>query len=346
MNEFIHTFCVTTHLFKSEKEILENIHHEYFFFNSTDEVWVLTKYTDNGLRIHLKYNCAKEKLYDKKHRDYKAELIINPAKLLYPGEGMKKLFTIEEYVLAFEKLAEIIEEIRSVSGVMLWNEAKIDRIDLAKDVKTESDEYTREMIRIAKLALCKTGYHLWIPSQEAVEKTGWLESDAAMFYNHNQEVKAKIYNKLTDMKNQNYDVTNIEGLLRFELSLKRNYLKNNSHITNRFTSIQELTTLFSDLLANAGELLQTHIAGPLWCGEILSKSMQKKRIQRYCKSKKKKLKKMLDYRKSLNKGLPVSNAKVKSYFTEIGLSPIYARKEFKRMPSFACMLGKGKLENI
>ena len=343
MNEFIHTFCVTTLLFESDKKTLENIYHENFFFNSTDKVWVLTKYVNDGLRVHFKYTYTNERLYDKSHREYKAELIINPAKLLYPGEGMKKLFTIEEYSLAFERLAEIIEEIRLVSGVMLWNEAKINRIDIAKDVTTESDEYSREMIRIAKLALYKTGYQLWIPSQEAIERTGWQEEDAAMFYNHSQEVKAKIYNKLTDMKNQNYDVTNITGLLRFELSLKRNYLKNNCLIVNRFTSIQELTTLFSGLLSNAGELLQTHIAGPLWCGEILSKSMQKKRIHRYCKSKKKKMRKMLDYRKYVNNGLLVSNAKVKSYFAEIGLSPIYARKDFKRMPSFACILSSGEI---
>lgn len=343
MNEFIHTFCVTTHLFKAEKDILANIYHEDFFFNSKEEVWVLTKYANNGLRVHLKYNCAKEKLYDKSHRDYKVEMIINPAKLLYPGEGMKKLFTIEEYMLAFNKLAEIIEEIKQVSGVMLWNEAKINRIDIAKDVRTESDEYSKEVIRIAKLALNKTGYHLWIPSKEAVSNAGWLETDATMFYNHNQEVKGKIYNKLTDLKNQKYDVADVEGLLRFELSLKRNYLKNNCFINSTFISFPELITLFSILLDNAGDMLHTHIVGPLWSGKILSKSLQKKRIERYCKSKKKKMKKMLDYRKELNKGHPVSNAKVKSYFAEIGLSPIYASNEFKRMPSFACMLSCGEI---
>lgn len=66
-------------------------------------------------------------------------MIIPPAKLIYPGRVMAKLYTVEEYELAFKKLDAILREIKLYSGVSLWKEAKIQRVDITKDIATESD---------------------------------------------------------------------------------------------------------------------------------------------------------------------------------------------------------------
>jgi hypothetical protein len=93
MKEFIHTFSVHARLFTSQKDLLEKAYKRDFFYNSSEKVLVLSKYASHGLRVEIKYSTAKEKRYDKQHRDCKIKLIITPAKLLYPDEPMKKLYT-------------------------------------------------------------------------------------------------------------------------------------------------------------------------------------------------------------------------------------------------------------
>ena len=139
MEEFIHTFSAKAHLFKNEKDNLTRAYCEDIFFDSTENKFVLHKYAENGLRIEIEFNSKSEKKYDKKHREYKVELIIPPAKLIYPGRVMAKLYTVEEYELAFKKLDAILREIKLYSGVSLWKEAKIQRVDITKDIATESD---------------------------------------------------------------------------------------------------------------------------------------------------------------------------------------------------------------
>ena len=165
MNEFIHTFSAKTHLFKNEKDSLTRAYSEDIFFDSTEGKFILHKYAANGLRIEIEFNSKPEKKYDKEHKEYRVKLIVTPAKLIYPNEAMKKLFTTDEYKLAFDKLNEILREIELSTGVSLWKGAKIHRIDITKDLETPSNEYSLEVIRLAKLALHNTGYHLWIPSQ-------------------------------------------------------------------------------------------------------------------------------------------------------------------------------------
>jgi hypothetical protein len=346
MEEFVHTLSLKTHLLAEEKDNLTRAYQDKIFYNSKDGVFVLHKYAENGLRIEIKFNSKPEKKYDSKHREYKTELIITPAKLLFPGDAMAKLYTAEEYGRAFERLDAIFREIEFYSGVSLQKEAKIQRIDITKDITTESDEYSGEIIRLAKLALHKTGYHIWIPTKEDIARTGWAETDSAMFYNHNQEVSTKIYNKLTDLKNQNYDTKDIKGLLRLELTLKRNFLQNNGLIRSGYSQLSELGALISVLLDNAEALMQKHVAGPMWNGNFLSKKLQKKYIKRYCKTHESKYKKMLAYCDDCKKGIIVSGGKVIDYFQEITLSPLHTSKEFDYIPSFACMLGKEEDEKI
>ena len=345
MNEFIHTFSAVTHLSLIEKDNLTLAYYDDIFFKGDEKIIVLSKYAENGLRIHIEFNSTAEKKYDKEHKAYKAELIVTPAKLIYPNGKMKKLYTAEEYTLAMEKLKEILQEIKGKSGIDLWNETKLKRIDLTKDIETESDEYTMEVIRLSKLALHKTGYHLWIPKKEDIERTGWAEDDSTMFYNHNQEVQAKIYNKLKDFKNI-VDVSDMKGLLRFELALKRNFLKNSGLIQKGNTPFEILSEVFSYILKGAEELMRTHIVGPLWSGNFLSRKLQKKYIKRYCKTKESKMEKMLKYRDDCRHGILITGGKVLDYFEEIELSPLFTSKEFPYIPSFARLLSGEENEKI
>ena len=192
MNEFIHTFSANSYLFASEKDKLQEAYREDFFYNSEERHFVLSKYAERGLRIQIKFTKNNEKKYDKKHRDCKVELIITPAKLLYPGEAMQKLFNKEDYIKVIENLKALLGEIELQSGINLWREVKIKRIDLAKDICTPSDEFSQEVIRIAKKALYKTGYKLFTPTEEDVKKTDCNEKDSILFNNHNQGVNSKI----------------------------------------------------------------------------------------------------------------------------------------------------------
>lgn len=345
MNEFIHTFSAVAHLSVKEKDTLTLSYGNDIFFNGDEKIFVLHKYAENGLRIHIELNSTPEKRFDKEHRAYKAELIVTPAKLIYPGGAMKKLYRAEEYSLAMEKLKEILQEIKDKSGIDLWNETKLKRVDLTKDIETESDAYTMEVIRLSKLALYKTGYHLWTPTKEDIKRTGWEENDSSMFYNHNQEVQAKIYNKLRDFQNI-VDVSDIKGLLRFELSLKRNFLKNSGLIEKGNTPFAILTEVFSCILNGAEELMQTHIVGPLWSGNFLSRKLQKKYIKRHCKTKESKMEKMLKYRDECRRGILVTGGKVLDYFEEIELSPLCTSKDFSYVPSFARLLSEEENEEI
>ena len=346
MNEFIHTFSVVTHLSLHEKDNLALAYCEDMFFNSDEKIFVFYKYADNGLRVKIEFATSDEKRYDKKHRDYRAELIVTPAKLIYPKGTMERLLTAGEYALAMEKLKTILQEISNKSGVNLWHESKLKRIDLAKDIATESDAYSREVIRLAKLSLHKTGYHLWIPSKEEIERTSWTEEDSTMFYNHNQEVNAKIYNKLADLKNQNCNVLEMKGLLRFELSLKRNYLMSSGLLRKGDTPFSELMEVFSYVLNCAEALMKVHLIEPFGRGNFLSRGLQKKYIKKYCKTKEKKMEKMLKYREECRGGFFDTSNKVLDYFEEIELSPFCTNKNFPYIPSLARLLSNEENEKI
>ena len=191
---------------------------------------------------------------------------------------------------------------------------------------------------MAKKALYKTGYHLWNPTTEEIEDNDWFEEDAIFFRNHNQEVGAKIYNKLTDLRNLNYDTTGMTGLLRFELTLKRAYIRRFGLLSDEYLIMQELSNMLNSILASAPALMQKHIASPLWSGAMLAKDIQKKYIKCYCKSKTVKYKKMLAYRRRCNKIGVYHDPTVERYFEEIGLSPLYVADRVRYVPSFTDLL--------
>lgn len=348
MNEFIHTLSATAHLFLAEKNDLEKAYREDFFYHKEKQKFILSKYIENGLRIEIAFNHKKEKQYDKKHRDCKIELIINPAKLCYPGETMRKLLSADEYRQAMDNLEILLGEIELRSGVNLWKEVKIKRIDLAKDIQTPSDAYSQEVIRLAKKALWKTGYHIWTPTETDIEKTGWAEENSILFRNHNQGVNAKIYNKLEDMRSNNLDSGGLSGLLRFELSLKKDYINERFSGARKHIDLFELSDLLVNVLENAPSLMQSYLTDPLWSGALLSKDLQKTYMKIQCRGKKERYKKMLAYRWKCNRdGERIDRSeRILEAFSAMGLSPIYTSEEFRYVPSFEELLNERRDEGM
>jgi hypothetical protein len=138
----------------------------------------------------------------------------------------------------------------------------------------------------------------------------------------------------------------MKGLLRFELALKRNFLKNSGLIQKGNTPFEILSEVFSYIIKGAEELMRTHIVGPLWSGNFLSRKLQKKYIKRYCKTKESKMEKMLKYRDDCRNGILITGGKVLDYFEEIELSPLFTSKEFPYIPSFARLLSGEENEKI
>lgn len=339
MKEFIHTFSFQTKLHSSQKDELQKAFREDFFYNSHENILVLSKYAAHGVRIEMNYTTAEEKRYDLNHREYKIKIIITPAKLLHPNEPMSKLYTPEEYRQACERLRDIFQEIETISGIKLWNEIKFKRIDIAKDVKTESEQYSQEVIRMAKKALHKTGYHIWTPSVEDIEKTGWAEEDSVLYNNRHQEVEGKIYNKLADMEKRGYDTENLKGLLRFELTLKRKYLYAKGFLADEYLNFEDLPILLGRILDQAAVLLHTHMVSPLWSGAMLHKDLQKKYIRIYCKSKTARRDNMMAYRRNANRyGVFEDEPTMVKHFETAGISPLYLNGDIRYIPSFADLL--------
>lgn len=223
----------------------------------------------------------------------------------------------------------------------LLEEAKLKRIGLTKDIVTPSEEYSHEVIRLAKLALGKYGYHLWSAEELETRKEEWKDENAVFFYNHNQELEEKMYNKKADLILQGYDTADIPSIIRFELTLKRKFMKLQGWIREEYGTPKELPVVLTTALAQAPDLMRQHITDPLWSGETLSKDRQKKRIRCHCKRKTAKYKRMMDYRRKCNSGKTINAgeyAATRRYFAEIQMSPLYTTETVGCIPAFGELL--------
>ena len=346
MNEFIHTFSGVTYFTETQFNRMKDTYNRKELFPYNNEKWVFCKYADRGFRMEIIYTPFIEKQKGRKYEDFKAEWIVTPAKLLYPGQGMMKLYDHEDYAKACGQLADIFHEVNKDSGTDLLHKAKLYRVDVTKDIETPSEAYTHEVIRLAKAALHQYGYRLWEVENAEERKEEWTEENGVFYYNNNQDVKAKIYNKVEDLKIHGHDTVQWKGLLRFELALKRTFLKKENYICEKYITIEELTDALKGILFMASTLMQTHFADPLWSGAMVSKELQKKFIRRYCgfNSKSAKYKKMIAYRKACNQAKSMEKVKknttsiVKDYFREMGLSPLCTCDDISYIPSFADLL--------
>lgn len=285
MNEFIHTIGIETYLTDEQYHAFSRAYgnnSKIYYWDSVNEKHVFLKYADHGFRMEITTADKNVTKYDPLHRRYRADWIVTPAKLLYTRKAMMKLFTIQEYEKACHELYKIIDEIEYATDVDLMQEGRLYRVDIAKDITTPSEEYTQEVIRLAKKALFWRGYifNQPIPEEKRIEER--KDENGVFFHNKYQDVKAKIYNKLEDLKIHNYITTGMTGLLRFELALKRRFLMNKKYIRAAYLGNEELGYILERILNDAYDLMHNHLTSPLWSGAMLSKNLQKLYILEYC----------------------------------------------------------------
>lgn len=346
MYEFIHTFSMIRYFSKQEHMAFKSLYGSKFFFNSDENKFVLSKYTDDGLRVEIKKSDNKERRYDPLHRKYKAKIIITPHKLLAPCKKMGKLTSSADIRVACERLTSTISSIENESGVNLWQDVKLCRVDITKDVITPSDLYSTEIIKASKQAVHKCGYKVFKPQESENYNPEWPEEDSTMFYSHSQEVEAKIYNKLHDLDETERREYAQYGLIRFELSLKHARLRDNYNI-DEILSLEELPNLLCQITDDGAVLMDKYIVQTLYPGAMLSRGVLKKYLRSANGGKENRTKKMLEYSSWVTKmppeyydlyGTESKIATRKKWFTEISLSPIYVSSNCPYIPSFSDLL--------
>lgn len=346
MSEFIHTFSVIRYFSKQEHTDFKSTYGSNYFFNSGKHRFVLSKYADNGLRVEIIKRDEKERIYDPLHRKYKAKIIITPHKLLAPGKQMGKLTSDSDIEAACKQLESIISEIENESGVNLWQDVKLRRVDIAKDVVTPSDLYSAEIIKASKQAVYKSGYKVFKPQESESYDPEWPIEDSALFYNHSQEIEAKIYNKLHDLDETERKEYAKYGLVRFELSLKHARLRALYDIGDTL-SLGELPSLLCRITDDGATLLDKYIVQTLYPGAMLSRSVLRKYLHLKYDGKEKRIEKMLGYSSWVTKmppeyynlyGTEFQIANRRSYFKALSLSPIYVSGKCPYIPSFSDLL--------
>ena len=107
---FIHTFSLETNLRFREAENIWQTYNMSNIKNGNDEFCVM-KFSKNGLRIYFKYRTAKEIQYDKEHAEVKVEWIVTPYKVLYEGQPMGEITSLEEMKQVLIRLHQMFQQI-------------------------------------------------------------------------------------------------------------------------------------------------------------------------------------------------------------------------------------------
>lgn len=353
MDGFIHTISFVTNISTNDFEMLKDAYKEIFYCDEK-KVHVLGKYSDRGLRIEIK-NRDKEKeiKFDKKHRQKKVTMIFTIYKLLHNGKRMGAVYNKEDIIACVSQMFTLLKEINDQSGVDLYHDAKLRRVDVTCDVITPSEEYTKEIIRIAKMAMLPYGYKFWQPEKNTNCSSRWTGDNATFFNNHNQEIEAKVYNKKADLGASDLPENMEEkGLVRFELTLKRGFLKKHGYIMADTMNPNQLARMLMDITGETKQLLGEYVGNILTNGDMLSKKILFKCIERKYRGKNKRIEKMKHYVEILNNkgydriseyGSVNEVNTVEKYFVELGVSPIYTKRECPYIPSFERMF-KGEVD--
>lgn len=346
--KFIHTFSVTKNLDIDEFNKVKKIS----FYINEQKKNVIKDYISRGIRIEIVNRHEKEIKYDKKHKVKKMIIYVNMNQLLRPDEklGICKVNEIDRAII---NMKSIIEEIDKKTGVNIFVDVKLERVDVTVDIITPNDMYSREIIRVAKLARLPYGYHQYHPEENPDTYTEQWDIDNAFFFNNkNADVYAKIYNKHEDpaVKEciEGYLGTENCGMIRCEVSLNRGFLAKNLDIKTNKLSVPALIEILKRIVEESSELIYLKLSGILLTSDMVSKKILYKLIQMHYTGHNKKIEKMINYIEYVNsKGYNditkyASNSRIlnlERYFAEIGVSPIYSRKECPYIPSFRNLLG-------
>lgn len=343
MSFFIHTFSLQKNAYYKQAEKIWTCYND---MNIKQEDGILINhFAEEGLRIQISHRSNIAIHYDKEHKDTKIELIITPYKLLHPGNYLGEIRNRREMHTALMRVFELLDEIKSDTGVNLLKGAKIKRVDITKDVITPSQKYTREIIAVCKATSLQRGYDYYNPKKEQCELNGWDPQNACLYKNKSQGIKAKIYDKQQNLIDFGKVVASEEtgnGLIRFEISLEKNFFKEKGYLID-----EDYFSILNRVMENASDLFHEHFLLIMDQGEMLSLPV----LEKYIKCKKgncSAAKKMLEFSKIYNyfrkngkefdrEHFPYSYKKfvgLRKKYVDLGLSPIPLSDACPYIPSF------------
>ena len=343
---FIHTFSLRKNIANKDMEVLKRQYdNNSLKWISEEKKYMINKYVDNGIRFSFAWRHENDLKRDKAN-PWKVEMIITPYKLLHKGKAMGMIQDEEEWKDCMNELIDILEDIEDQCGVNLKKRLKLMRIDIAIDIKTPNDEYSREIIKLAKLSDISRGYEFWEPSLWDVIKTGWKKEDSVMIYNHHKDLEGKIYNKAVDLKNRGNGeyLDNDHGLLRLEVTLKKAFLKKNFYLLDECVSKADLEEVLLSVQDDAEELVQKEFLDQMWKGHFFCKHILKTYIEIRERRNPAKRDKMIAYsgfvneRKPDDYGSKKKRKTVDGYFKYEKISPVTTNKDYPYIPSFKDML--------
>lgn len=343
MNSFIHTFSFRKNITYDENcKIIERYNSSII---SKDSIYYINQYSNNGVRLYITDRSKNEVKYDKNHFIKKMEIIITPYKLCHTGEAMGCVKDYKEMTAAVKKLYDILDSMSMETGVDFNNNITLSRIDITHDVFTPNAFYSDEIIRISKLSKLKHGYKFWIKPDKGHYKNIFEDKYITSYANNHQGIAAKIYNKSHELESKGIsNKCENSNIVRFEVSLKKKFLKNNKYLQYLEKGIP-LEHILWCITQNADNFLQKYISDVMPSGHMLSHEKLTEYIFNVCGKKIKRAKKMLCYsmlftnKKALDSyGSKKMLAKVKLYFEKIGVSPIYLNNSCDFIPSFKALI--------
>ena len=235
MNFFIHTLSLSNNI---TYEQMQTLCHAYKGITSYDDLqkkkFTITEFDKKGFRIILKKRTDKEIRFDSTHRQIQAEMIANPYKLLHNGEALGQISNQKDFIFSTQELFGILNQINEQCFVDLYPGFKIERVDITGDIMTPSNKYTKEIISASKVNQLTYGCQYKNPTDEECLQNGWDPENANLFCNNSQGVYAKIYDKRQNLTDLGHDVSRFSdrGLIRYEISLSRKYLKKQGYLHN------------------------------------------------------------------------------------------------------------------
>lgn len=343
MNEYIHTFSLERTLAQESFNTMKK--RMQYKWNSDTETFSFIDYVRYGVRIEVKNRSEKEVQFDKKHNKMKLEIIVTLHKLIYFDKKIGVLNN-SQIAEAMNRLERIFIEIEDITSINLVDKLKVKRVDITKDIYTESDAYTLELIRIIKLNISKIKSGCHLTSKEALmynkkENKIWSDENAVFYKYDYQGLNAKAYNKKNDTLPEEYRQSNdFRGWLRFEVSLSQKFLLDKLYLVNSKIKHKDIYRLLIKVLDDAELIMQLCIKDKVYKGEIYSKDLLIKKIESACGTKIGRLNKMIDYIEFVNNddGIEVSKDKkirrIEKYFKQLKLSPIYCKNSVLEMLSF------------
>lgn len=356
MDEFVHTFSLKRLIPSEEFDPGLLKRDDLFFYVEDEKKWVLKGYDDTGIRVELKAlnNESALRKYDNTHPRYEVETIVTPGRIIDAHPRINGLTDSDKIQAACEKLKCLTDSIFESTGIELLHKAKLYRVDVTKDVLTPNDFYSHEIIKAAKHSLKNSNYRLYNPATNINCVVYWRLEDSMMF--KGKKFWAKIYNKKRDLSlnkeryEQELEALEEYGLLRFEISLLRDFLRD-SYGAKGFVEIEKLAEIICSITKDASSLMEKCFVRLFYEGAMVSRSVMKKIIERRRKKGQwsRTVKNMMEFSdwithtdpevlRNEEAENPLWDGSLIQRFETIGLSAVHVDKKTPYIPSFSDLI--------